>query len=62
MQGEGSPSALIGVPGILVTPHMATFSREAMARVAMAAAGSVVAALRGESPPGLVNPQAWRPG
>jgi phosphoglycerate dehydrogenase-like enzyme len=59
-QGAGSPSPLIGVPGILVTPHMASFAREAMARVAMSAATSVVAALRGERPQGLVNPEGWR--
>ena len=58
VQGANSPSPLIGVPGILVTPHMATFSRESMERVALAVAASVVAALNGERPPGLVNPQA----
>lgn len=62
VQGEGSPSALIGVPGIIVTPHMATFSRESMERVAMSAARSIVSALRGERPAGLVNPQAWHAG
>lgn len=61
VQGANSPSPLIGVPGILVTPHMATFSRESMERVALSAAGSVVAALRGERPAGLVNEAAWPP-
>lgn len=56
VQGTGSPSPLIDVPGIIVTPHMATFSRESMERVALAAATSVIAALSGERPPGLVNP------
>ncbi len=59
VQGAGSSSPLIGVPGIIVTPHMATFSRESMNRVAMAVAASVVAALRGERPEGLVNPEVW---
>lgn len=59
VQGEGSPSPLIGVPGIIVTPHMATFSRESMDRVAMAVADSVVAALRGQRPAVLVNPEVW---
>lgn len=59
-QGADSPSPLIGVPGIIVTPHMATFSRESMERVAMAAARAVVARLRGQVPAGLVNPQALR--
>ncbi|HTP98592.1 MAG TPA: phosphoglycerate dehydrogenase [Casimicrobiaceae bacterium] len=59
VQGASSPSPLIGVPGIIVTPHMATFSRESMDRVAMSVAKSVVAALRGERPPGLVNPEVY---
>jgi len=57
VQGAASPSPLIGVPGILVTPHMATFTRESMERVALAVAQSVVAALKGERPPGIVNPE-----
>ena len=61
VQGANSPSPLIGVPRIIVTPHMATFSRESMERVAMAAARSVIAALKGERPPGLVNPEVYGP-
>ena len=60
-QGADSPSPLIGVPGIIVTPHMATFSRESMERVAMAAARSVIAALEGERPSVLVNPEVYGP-
>ena len=59
VQGADSPSPLIGVPGILVTPHMATFTRESMERVALAVATSIVAALKGERPPGLVNPAVY---
>lgn len=59
VQGANSPSPLIGVPGIIVTPHMATFSRESMERVALAAAKSIVAALRGERPSVLVNPEVY---
>jgi phosphoglycerate dehydrogenase-like enzyme len=58
-QGPGSPSELIGVPGIIVTPHMATFAREAMARVALSAANSVVKVLRGERPEHVVNPEIY---
>lgn len=58
-QGAGSPSPLIGVPGIIVTPHMATFTVEATQRVAMSVAHSVIAALRGEAPEHIVNPAAW---
>lgn len=56
-QGINSPSPLIGVSGIVVTPHMATFSRESMERVALSAATSVLAVLRGEHPSVLVNPE-----
>ena len=58
-QGAGSTSPLIGVPGIIVTPHMATFSRESIERVAMSVARSVVPALEGRMPEHTVNPQAW---
>ncbi|HSV53092.1 MAG TPA: hypothetical protein VLJ57_13310 [Burkholderiaceae bacterium] len=42
-----------------MTTHMASFSREAMEGVAMAAASSGVAALRGEKPSVLVNPEVY---
>lgn len=58
-QGALSPSPLIGVPGILITPHMATFSRESMDRVAMSVARAVVTRLEGRVPGGLVNPLAF---
>lgn len=58
-QGAHSPSPLIGVPGILVTPHMASLTRESMTRVAMSVADSVVAVLRGERPPHVVNPEVF---
>jgi D-3-phosphoglycerate dehydrogenase len=60
-QGANSSSPLIGVPGILVTPHMATYSREAQERVAISVAHSVVAALKGERPPYVVNPEIYTP-
>jgi D-3-phosphoglycerate dehydrogenase len=56
-QGAGSTSPLIGVPGIIVTPHMATLSREASRRVALSVAASVIAALKGEPLPNAVNPE-----
>jgi phosphoglycerate dehydrogenase-like enzyme len=58
-QGANSPSPLIGVPGILVTPHMATFSVESMQRVAMSVAGNIVTALAGRRPDGVVNPEIY---
>jgi len=58
-QGANSGSPLIGVPGIIVTPHMASLGREAIERVAMSAARSLVAVLRGERPPSVVNPEIY---
>lgn len=58
VQGANSPSPLIGVPGIVVTPHMATFTHESMARVAMSVAGSVIDVLAGRRPAHAVNPEA----
>ena len=58
LQGAGGSSPLIGVPGIVVTPHMAALTRESMARVAMSVTHSVIARLRGETPAHVVNPEA----
>ncbi len=58
-QGAHSPSPLIGVPGILVTPHMGTLTRETMQRVGLSVATSIIAALRGERPPHVVNPEVY---
>lgn len=58
-QGAQSPSPLIGVPGILVTPHMGTLTRETMQRVGLSVATSVIAALRGERPAHVVNPEVY---
>jgi phosphoglycerate dehydrogenase-like enzyme len=57
--GANSDSPLIGIPGILITPHMATFAREAMARVALSAVQSVVTVLKGGRPSGLINPEVF---
>jgi phosphoglycerate dehydrogenase-like enzyme len=59
VQGANSTSPLIGVPGIIVTPHMATFSAEAMARVAMMVAQNIVTVLAGGRPEGVVNPEVY---
>ena len=58
-EGPGSSSPLIGVPGILVTPHMATFAREASERVALAAVESVVQVLQGQRPAHVANPAIY---
>jgi phosphoglycerate dehydrogenase-like enzyme len=59
VQGTNSPSPLIGVPGIIVTPHMATFSAEAMERVAMVVAQNIVTVFAGGRPEGVVNPEVY---
>jgi phosphoglycerate dehydrogenase-like enzyme len=59
VQGANSPSPLIGVPGIIVTPHMATFSAEAIERVALLVAQNVVTVLAGGRPEGVVNPEIY---
>jgi phosphoglycerate dehydrogenase-like enzyme len=59
IQGSRTPSPLIGVPGIIVTPHMATFTRESMDRVAMSVARSIVSVLQGHRPEGVVNPAVF---
>lgn len=59
VEGAGSPSPLIGVPGIIVTPHMATFTRESIERVSMSVARSVVTALQGGRPEHVVNPAVF---
>ncbi len=58
-QGANSPSPLIGVPGILVTTHMGSLTRETMQRVGLSVATSVIAALRGERPAHVVNPEVY---
>jgi phosphoglycerate dehydrogenase-like enzyme len=58
-QGTRDESPLIDVPGILVTPHMASLTREAGSRVAMSVARSVISALQGIAPEHVVNPAAW---
>jgi D-3-phosphoglycerate dehydrogenase len=59
VQGAHSTSPLLSTPGILVTPHMATYSRESQERVALSVAHSVVTALKGERPPNVVNPEIY---
>jgi D-3-phosphoglycerate dehydrogenase len=59
VQGTHSTSPLLSTPGILVTPHMATYSREAQKRVAISVAHSVVTALKGERPQNVVNPEIY---
>jgi len=56
-------SPLLQAPRVLLSPHMASHTREAMARASRVAAENVLAVLRGQHPPHAVNPEVLsRPG
>ncbi|HZG67317.1 MAG TPA: D-glycerate dehydrogenase [Herpetosiphonaceae bacterium] len=50
---------LLALPNALVVPHVASATVETRTRMALVAARNLIAALRGERPPFLVNPEAW---
>lgn len=50
---------LIELPNAMVVPHIASATVQTRTRMAMMAAENLLAALRGERPRHLVNPQAW---
>ncbi|MEW6690309.1 MAG: NAD(P)-dependent oxidoreductase, partial [Pseudomonadota bacterium] len=52
--------AFEGLENVILTPHTAGLSEEALHGMALSAAGQILQALRGERPPHLVNPQVWR--
>jgi lactate dehydrogenase-like 2-hydroxyacid dehydrogenase len=52
--------ALLALPNAIVTPHIASASARTRTRMALMAAENVLAALRGERPPHLVNVDAWQ--
>ena len=52
---------LLAAPNLLVLPHLGSATRETRARMAERSVDGLLAALRGERPPHLVNPAAWRP-
>lgn len=47
------------LPNVLLTPHTAGLSREAVTRMSTGAAEETVRILRGEKPRNFVNPEAW---
>jgi glyoxylate reductase len=49
---------LIALENVVLAPHIASASRETRLRMCMMAAENLVAGLRGERPPNLVNPEA----
>ena len=50
---------LLGLPNALVTPHIASASVHTRTRMALMAVENLLAALRGERPPFLVNPEVF---
>ena len=50
---------LLSLPNAIVTPHIASASVATRTRMALIAAENLLAALRGERPRYLVNPEAW---
>jgi D-3-phosphoglycerate dehydrogenase len=52
---------LYGLSNVIVTPHIAGLTDEAMRRLSEAIANGVLSALRGERPPHVVDPAAWPP-
>ncbi len=53
-------SPLRGLENLILSPHTAGLTEEAMRGMALSAADQILQALRGERPPHLVNPQVWR--
>ena len=50
---------LLELPNVLVTPHIASATVQTRLRMAQIAVDNLLAALRGERPRFLVNPEAW---
>ena len=52
--------ALIAMDNVTLSPHVGSATAETRLRMALLASENLLAALRGERPPNLVNPEAWR--
>lgn len=53
------PSSLFSLPNVVVAPHMGSASIDTRRKMSLMAAENLIAALRGERPPNLINPVAW---
>ena len=49
----------LSLPNVLLTPHVAGLSQEAVVRMSTGAAEEVVRILRGDRPRSFINPEAW---
>jgi len=52
--------ALLAMDNVTLSPHVGSATVETRLRMALLASENLLAALRGERPPNLVNPEAWR--
>ena len=52
--------ALLAMDNVTLSPHVGSATAETRLRMATLASKNLLAALRGERPPNLVNPEAWR--
>jgi glyoxylate reductase len=52
--------ALLAMDNVTLSPHVGSATAETRLRMAMLASKNLLTALRGERPPNLVNPEAWR--
>lgn len=52
-------SPLFALENLIMTPHAANMTPEAVRGMAVSAATQILQALRGERPPHLVNPEVW---
>jgi glyoxylate reductase len=51
---------ILGLPNVVALPHIGSASIATRGRMARMAADNLLAALSGQRPPNLVEPQAWR--
>lgn len=59
---EGEPAlnpAFLELDNVALTPHIGSASRKTRLAMGMTAAGNLIAALAGERPPNLLNPDVW---
>ena len=62
---DGAPQPgdpLLARDDVVLTPHVAALTDQAFARMSGDAVAALLALLRGDRPPGIVNPQVWQTG